>query len=61
MIEAEIDPRDLLEFNLDMDRLKLEKLLEGELGPFAKQVGVFAGKYPPPVEGSTYVRTHHLD
>ena len=50
MIEAEIDPRDLLEFNLDMDRLKLEKLLEGELGPFAKQVGVFAGKYPPPVE-----------
>jgi len=61
MIEAEIDPRDLLEFNLDMDRLKTEELLKGELGPFARSVGVFAGKYPPPVLDSTYIRTHHLD
>lgn len=61
MIEAEIDPRDLIEFNLDMDRLKLEKLLEGELGPFAKSVIGYAGKYPPPVEGSTYIRTGNLD
>ena len=60
MIEAEIDPHDLLEFNLDMDRLKTAELLEGELGPFAKSVGMFAGKYPPPVPESTYVRTGHL-
>ena len=61
MIEAEIDPRDLLEFNLDMDALKAAELLKGELGPFAKSVGVFAGKYAPPVPESTYVRTGHLD
>ena len=61
MIEAEIDPRDLREFMLDMDALHLERLLEGELGPFAKAVGVAAGKYPPPVSGSTYIRTHNLD
>lgn len=61
MIEAEIDPQDLREFYLDMDRLELENLLEGELGPFAQSVGVATGKYPPPVPGSAYERTGHLD
>ena len=60
MIEAEIDPRDLIEFNLDMDRLQMEELLEGELAPFAKAVGMSTGKYPPEVSGSTYVRTENL-
>ncbi len=60
MIEAEIDPLDLIEFELDMSRLQMEHLLEGELEPFARAVGMSAGKYAPPVPESTYVRTENL-
>lgn len=61
MIEAEIDPNDLRELYFDLDALQIEELMEGELVPFAQAVIRHAGKYPPPVEGSSYIRTHHLD
>ena len=60
MIEAEIDPRDLRELLFDLDQLQTEELLKGELEPFARSVGKFAGKYPPPVPDSTYERKQHL-
>ena len=61
MIEAEIEPDDLRSLNIAFKGLIPAEILKGELAPFAKQVGIVAGKYPPPVPSSRYVRTHHLD
>lgn len=60
MIEAEIDPRDLREFNIDMKGLHPDKLFKGELLPFVKAVAKEAGHYPPDFPGNTYTRTGNL-
>jgi hypothetical protein len=60
MIEGEIDPRDLRELYFDLDALQVEELMEGELAPFAKAVGMHAGRYPDPVPDSDYIRTGNL-
>lgn len=60
MITAEIDPRDLREFLVDMKGLRPEELFKDEWLPFVKAVGEEAGEYPPDFPGNTYDRTGNL-
>ena len=60
MIEVTIPPADLIEFDLALKNLSPEKLLQGEWLPFATDVMLTAGNYPPDFPGNTYVRTGNL-
>ena len=60
MIEAEINPRDLLEFHIAMDHLYPEKILEGEWRPFLVPLKRELRTYPPKLPGQKYVRTFNL-
>ena len=60
MIEAKIEPRDLMSLNLAMTKLDAEVLLQGEWDPFLVRVVDVVGKYPPDFPGNTYKRTGHL-
>ena len=60
MIEVEFTPESCEDVARALKALKPSNLLKGELEPFAREVGMQAGKYAPPVAGSTYIRTGHL-
>ena len=60
MINAEIDPRDLREFQVAMRGLHPRKLFKGEWLPFVRAVSVETGHYPPDFPGNTYSRTGNL-
>ena len=60
MIEAEVNPRDLMEFHLAVDGLDPDKLLQGEWLPFLRGIHYDIKPYPPMLPKQKYKRTGHL-
>ena len=60
MIEASIDPKDLLEFHIAMDHLHPDKLMGDEWRPFLVPLQRELRTYPAPPDGSRYIRTFNL-
>ena len=58
--KVEFNPRDLVEFELALKRLDAEVLIKREWEPFLDNFVEVVSKYPPPKEGSKYVRTGNL-
>ena len=60
MIEAKIEPRDLIELDLAMKKLDAEVLLVGEWVPFLEHTLEVIEVYPPVPQDSNYLRTGNL-